>query len=116
MSNDLAKITEAREALARSAQAMLAGDISYVQGARHICGMLDEARVDPFAEPFVTFVGVSSETDTVPFGWMRENWHPETRAENETEWQMAEEWAERSLEGACRDVIAWVSGQPSFGN
>ncbi len=116
MSIDLAKIAQAREALARYAQSMLAGDLSYVLGTRHICGMLDEARVDPFAEPFIRFVGVGSETDTVPFGWMRDNWHPETRAENEAEWQRAEEWAERLLEGPCRDVIAWVSSQPSYGS
>lgn len=116
MSIDVTSISQAREAMSKSAQAMLAGDLSYIQGSHHICGLFDEARVDRFAEPFVTFVGVSSETDIVPFGWLRENWHLETSATHELEWQSAEDWAGRTLEEPCRDLIAWISDQPLYGS
>jgi len=115
MSINVTSILQAQEAIAKSAEAMLAGELSYIRGARHICGLFDEARVNPFVEPFVTFVSVSSETDIVPFGWMRENWHPETRAQHELEWQRAEDWAGRALEAACRDLIAWIRDQPFYG-
>jgi hypothetical protein len=116
MSINVTSISQAREAIAKSAQAMLAGDLSYIRGAHHICGLFDEAGVDCFAEPFVTFVGVSSETDIVPFGWPRENWHPESRAEHGVEWQSAEDWAGRTLQIACKDLIAWIRGQPLDGS
>ena len=116
MSVNVTSISQAREAIAKSAEAMLAGDLSYIRGARHICGLFDEARIDCYVELFVTFISVSSETDIVPFGWMRDNWHPETKAEHELQWQKAENWAGRALEDACMDLIVWIRDQSLYGS
>jgi hypothetical protein len=112
MGLDLIEIARCRKEMAVTAQAMLAGNCPFIEGAQTICGLFDCAQIDKFDEPFVTFLSISSETDVVPFGWLRENWHPSTRSENEIEWNEAENWAAKYGKAACREVISWVGLHP----
>jgi hypothetical protein len=110
------EIEQSRKEIAATAEAMLVDDCSYIEGTRTICGLLDRAQVDQFEEPFVTFVGINSETDFVPLGWLREHWHAGTRGKNEAEWSEAEKWAATYGEGACREAISWVGLHSACGN
>lgn len=78
---------------------------------RTIRGLFPRARIDQFAEPFVTFVAIDSETDAVPVGRFRELWHRDAKIKFEAEWSEAENYAKSVGEPACRAAIAWVEGK-----
>jgi hypothetical protein len=82
-----------RQRIAETAETMLSGQCSYIEGARRIDDMLDSARLDRFEKPFITFVAIASETDAVPIGELREQWHVEARKKLEPEWAEAERYA-----------------------
>ncbi len=79
MSLNAPEIEQCRQAISAMAEAMLSGDCSYIEGVRAIFGLLKDAHIDQFDEPFVTFVAIHSETDAVPVGKFREQWHPEAK-------------------------------------
>ncbi len=76
--------------------------------------MLDSARLDRFEEPFVAFVAITSETDAVPIGELRERWHADARTKLEPEWAKAEQYAKDVGEPACREAVAWIAAHPSW--
>jgi hypothetical protein len=116
MSLNAPEIERCRAQIVATAEAMLSGDCSYVEGVRAICGLLRNARIDPFDEPFVTFVAIDSETDAVPVGRLREQWHPEAKVRLQDEWNEAETYARSLGEPACRAAIAWVERHPAYGS
>ena len=79
MSINAVEIEQARSRISDTAQSMLTGECSYIEGARRICDMLRQAKLDSFEEPFVRFVAITSETDEVPVEDLRERWHPEAK-------------------------------------
>ncbi|MBB5699172.1 DUF2489 domain-containing protein [Sphingomonas yantingensis] len=116
MSLNAIDIEQARERISVMANAMLSGDCSYIEGVRTICGLFQRARVDRFAEPFITFVAIDSETDAVPVSKVREQWHSDAKVKFETEWNEAESYAKLVGEPACRAAIAWVRQHPTYGS
>lgn len=109
-------IEQTRERIGVAAKAMLSGECSYIEGARTICELFQRARIDQFAEPFVTFVAIDSETDAVPVAKVREQWHPDAKIKFETEWSKAESYAKSVGEPACWATIAWVERHPTYGS
>ncbi len=91
---------------------MLDGKISYIEGSRLICGLLEPARLERLEAPFVTFVAIASETDAVPVGAVRDRWHPDARIKFAKEWAKAEQYAKAIGEAACQDTIAWLTAHP----
>jgi hypothetical protein len=116
MSLNAIDIEQSRERIGMTAKAMLSGECSYIEGVRTICGLLPGARIDQFAEPFVTLVAVDSETDAVPVGRFRELWHPDAKIKFEAKWNEAENYAKSVGEPACRAAIAWVERHPTYGS
>jgi hypothetical protein len=114
MSINDAYITQMRQRIAATAEGMLSGQCSYIDGARRINDMLDSARLDRLEEPFVAFVAITSETDAVPIGELRERWHADARTKLEPEWAKAEQYAKDVGEPACREVVAWITAHPSW--
>ena len=108
------EIERTRARIRDTAQSMLDGKCCYIEGARRICDMLEEARLDRFDKPFVTFVVIASETDEVPVGHLRDRWHPETKITLASKWTHAERYAKKLGEVACRDAVTWLAAYPSF--
>lgn len=112
MSINFAEIEQARARIVDTAQEMLAGRISYIEGTRAICGMLNAARLDQLQDPFVNFTAIDSETDAVPVGDVRERWHPDARLKLAAEWDSAEVYARSIGEPSCKAAIAWLDANP----
>jgi hypothetical protein len=84
MSWNETEILAARRRIAKAAQDMLAGKLSYLEGARKIIAAGATARLDEHDADLLPFVGIVSETDALPFGEMREHgrrlrWTPFSR-------------------------------------
>lgn len=105
-------IAQTRQRIAATAECMLSGQCSYIDGARRISDMLDGARLDRLGEPFVAFVVITSETDAVPIGELRDRWHADARIKLEPEWADAEQYAREVGEPACRNALAWIAAHP----
>ncbi len=116
MSLNAIDIEQSRERIGAAAKAMLSGECSYIEGVRTICGLFQKARIDQFDEPFVTFVAIDSETDAVPIGRFREQWHPDAKIKFEAEWSKAESYARSVGEPACQATVAWVERHPTYGS
>ena len=63
---DAAEIERARQAIARLAGDMLAGKLSFLDGARLIPPLCFEARLDERDPDRLVFVAISSETHALP--------------------------------------------------
>src|ERR1700722_9284950 len=112
MSINLEYIAQARTEIAEVCQTMLGGTLSYIEGSRLVCQLLKAANLEQLEPPFVTFVAISSETDNVPVGKFRDQWHPEAKIRHAQEWENAEQYAKNTGEAACRSVLAWLSVHP----
>jgi hypothetical protein len=65
------------ERVARTAQAVLAGERSLTELARELDALRHEVGAE-WSSDFLVFTGIASETDNFPVGKLREQWHPET--------------------------------------
>ena len=111
MSINMHEITRARASITETAQQMLAGDLSYIEGSRTILAVLPEARIGNMDE-FMAFAGINSETDKFPFGDVRKRWQPEALTRMQPELDRAEQWAKAFGEPACRAVIERFRNEP----
>lgn len=105
----MSDIKLARAKIAEALNAMLAGETSYIEGARLVNAWSDKAGFDRFSEPFVRFVAIDSETDAVPLGKVRELWAAEAVAKHESEWERGEAWSKKYGESACHAALALLT-------
>jgi hypothetical protein len=112
MSIDIDHIQKMRARIVDTAQCMLNGDCSFIEGIREIWGLLDDAGLDWREEPFLSFVALGGATDNVPIGEVRERWHPEAQIKHAQEWADAERYAKTYGQPVCRDVIEWLAKHP----
>ena len=99
----------ARAKIAETLKLMLAGQVSYIEGARIVNGWSHETGIDRLSEPFVTFVAIDSETDCVPLGKVRDLWASDAVAKHSAEWERSEAWAKQCGEPACHEVLALLA-------
>jgi len=99
------EILEARRRILRAAQGMVAGKLSYVEGARKIVAAAATARLDERDADLLSFVAVDSETDALPFGEMREHWQAAALAALQPEIDQKETWARGLGEPHCRNLV-----------
>jgi len=64
----------ARLTIFEAVQDMLAGRLSYIEGARKICPVRFSWGLDEWDADLRCFIGIDSETDALPFGEMRAQW------------------------------------------
>jgi hypothetical protein len=101
-----------------AAQDMLAGRLSYIEGARKIVAARWAARLDEWDPDVLHFVATYSETDALPFGEMRAHWQPAALEALQPEIDRMEAWARRIGEPYCRNLLARFSGgqiRPAIG-
>jgi hypothetical protein len=110
MSWNEAEILDARRAIVDAAQAMLAGRLSCIEGARKIVAAKWLARLDERDPDLLPFEGIDSETDALPFGEMRVHWQAAALEALQPEIDRMEAWARRLSEPSCRNLVARFSG------
>ncbi len=99
----------ARAKIAETLKLMLAGQVSYIEGARIVNGWSHTSGYDRLSEPLVTFVAIESETDAVPIGEVRERWAADAVAKHLAGWERSEAWAKQYGEPACHEVLALLA-------
>jgi hypothetical protein len=103
-------IMYARRVMFDAAKDMLAGRLSYIEGARKIFSAKWAARLDEWDPDLLPFVGIVSETEALPFGDMRAHWQPAALQALQLEIDRMEAWARRFGEPYCRNLVARFSG------
>lgn len=109
-------MTESDEQLAvRIARSILDGSMQLLLGCRQMIGPIRRLGLD-HQEPFITFIGVESETDSLPLeSEDRKMWNAEALAREDKEIARYTTWAEGLVIPACHEVIRRFNGsiQPS---
>ena len=105
MSYNESKILETRRGILEAAQDMLAGKLSYIEGARKIVAVWATARLDERDADLLPFVGIASETDALPFGETREHWQVAALDALQPEFDKKEAWAREYGESHCRSLV-----------
>ena len=112
MSWNESEILSARRAIFDTAQDILAGRLTYIEGARKIVAAWWDSSLDEWDADFLPFVGIASETEVLPFGEMRAYWQPAALDALQPEIDRMEAWARRFGEPYCRNLVArFSSGQ-----
>ena len=112
MSWNESEILKARRAIFDAAQDMLAGRLTYIEGARKIVAAWWASKLDERDVDFLPFVGISSETEALPFGEMRTHWQPAALEALQSEIDRMEAWAREFGEPYCRNLVARFSSAP----
>ncbi|WOH54124.1 hypothetical protein [Bradyrhizobium sp. sBnM-33] len=91
---------------------MLAGRLTYIEGARKIFEAWWISKLDEWDADFLPFVCIHSETEALPFGKMRTHWQPAALEALQPEIDRMETWARQYGEPHCRNLVArFSSGQ-----
>jgi hypothetical protein len=101
-------IEHARAEIGNLLERALLGQTSFIETARAMNGLVEEAGFDRLSEPFVRFVGIDSETDHIPLGKVRDLWQTEAIERHRADWDGAEAWAKQFGEQACREALELV--------
>ena len=105
MSWNESDILAARRAIFEAAQDMLAGTLSYIEGARKIFAAMEASRLDDRDADLLPFVGIVSETDALPFGEMRTHWQAAALEALQPKIAEMEAWARRFGEPYCINLV-----------
>ncbi|WP_061144948.1 DUF2489 domain-containing protein [Caballeronia arvi] len=96
----------ARQRLVTVAQAMLDGDLSFLEGAAQVLAMRGVlSRLGDRDPDLDVFVVIRSETDHLPLKEQRSQWSAEALARLEPEFKQSEEWASSFAPQACKNLI-----------
>ena len=107
MSWNESEILAARRRILKTAQAMLAGTCSYIEGARQIVAAWRNSKLDESdANPFIA---IDSETETLPFGEARSYWQAAALEALQPEINRSEAWARKFGEPYCRNLVKRLS-------
>jgi hypothetical protein len=100
----------ARRTISIIARRMLAGRVSYLDGARALLRLRAKAGLED--DPtFTAFVLIESETDHLPIGQQRKYWSNAALVAKESEIRRAEEWAVRTAELETRRLATRFHAQ-----
>jgi hypothetical protein len=98
---------ESRRQLVALAASLLAGQLSYLEGAPQVQALLRKVGgVDDRDPDFDAFVLISSETDHLPLQKHRGMWSPSALERLEPQFRRVEEWARGFAPKACESLIA----------
>lgn len=105
MSWNETEIRAARRRILEAAQDMLAGKLSYLEGARKIVAAGTTARIDERDVDLLPFVGITSETDALPFGETRKHWQAAALDALQPEIDQKEAWARGFGQDHCKSLV-----------
>jgi len=98
-----------RGQIVETARAMLAGETSYIIGARTLDSLRHKISGIEEDADFMVFVAIASETDGLPVGAVREHWDPLALDELQPEIEAAEAWAKSHAELICVKLVTRFS-------
>lgn len=98
-------VQSARRRAVEICSGILDGAISVLEGCHSLASLRWEVDVDEWDKDFVVFAGISSETDALPVGEVREHWAPDALVKLEPEIESAIKWALPQALQACRSVV-----------
>jgi len=99
------EIAAARRAIHDTAQAMLAGELSCLEGARVILNHSSPAKLAWDDPDLLPLTGVVSETDALPLGEERMHWQAAALEALQAEIDSKEIWARRICEPPCKSLV-----------
>jgi outer membrane protein assembly factor BamB len=112
MSSDESERMRARLAIFEAAQDMLAGRLSYIEGARKIHSARFSWGLVELDADVRCFVGIDSETDALPLGEMRGYWQAADLKALQPEIDKKEAWAKKLAEHHCYSLVQrFLSGE-----
>lgn len=100
-----AYVASVRKRVVDTAQAMLDGKLSFLEGARLLSSLRHEADVGNDDADFMAFVVIDSETDALPIGMVRQYWANDALEKFATEIIEAELWAKKLGGDACESLV-----------
>lgn len=87
------------------AQFALDGTMSILEAARALCPLLHSCPTAASKEDFNLIIGVDSETDDPPVGWVRREWHPDFLPEKDKEIARCELLWGDSIRAVCERIL-----------
>lgn len=105
MSWNESEILAARRAIFAAARDMLAGELSYIEGARKIIAAKVTSRLDQRDVNLLPFVGIESDTEALPLGDMRVHWQASAIEALQPKIAEMEAWARELGEPHCRKLV-----------
>jgi hypothetical protein len=104
MSWNESEILAARRMIIDAARDMLAGKVSYIEGARKITASRFVARLEDDVD-VLPFVGIASETEALPVGDTAVHWRPAAFDAFKPDIDKSEAWARQFGEPHCRSLL-----------
>jgi len=104
--------THDRRRVVEVAEGILDGRIGVIDGARRLCRLRSSVCEDDLDADFLRFIGIDSETDTLPIGEVRDVWSADTLVRKGEELKAAEALYRDVSFGAYRKLLARF-GEPS---
>lgn len=100
-----AYVLSCRQQAVELATGVLDGTKNVLEACHELAALRWEVEVGQWDEDFTRFAGISSETDALPVGRVRELWSIAALARLEPDIQSAIEWAMPLAIPACQSVI-----------
>jgi hypothetical protein len=97
-------VAEARQIIVAAARAMLAGQLSFIEGSRVIHSKIFIGRLETDPDVLV-FIGIFSETDALPLGEERINWANDALERLQRDIDRLEEWVRSLATASCENLI-----------
>ena len=99
-----------REKAINAAQAILAGEMGIIEGARLLSTLAPDLVPDWKVDPdLLVLAALDSETDDLPVGAQRKLWEAKALAERDALVARIEADARESVEAACRNILSRFS-------
>lgn len=96
---------DARKELVSLCQAMLAGQLSFFEGALRVCPLRFKIGAPENDSDLMAFVAIESETDHLPPQHIQHQWSSEALTRLQPEFEKTEAWAMSFASMACENLI-----------
>ncbi|SCK15827.1 DUF2489 domain-containing protein [Vogesella sp. LIG4] len=100
---------QARQQLRALCQAMLAGELSFFEGALQAHALQGQTGITEDDPDIRTLAVIVSETDHLPPRAIQHRWSAAALARLQPEFMKTEEWARKFAEQACSSLVARLS-------
>lgn len=95
----------AHQSLVALCRAMLAGELSFFEGAIEVCSLRSSIRVSENDQDIMAFVAIESETDHLPPIKAQPFWSTEALHRLQPEFEKTETWAKSFAIESCKNLI-----------
>jgi hypothetical protein len=99
------EVIAARQIIIETAKGILSGSVSPVEGARAIARHRFKARLEDDLD-ILPFVGIASETESLPLGGERVHWQAHALADLQGKIDESQAWALAVASTHCQSLVA----------